>query len=350
MSIFHKLLVKEVIRETKDAISIVFDIPDNLKEDFQFLPGQYLTIQKELDGQVLRRAYSICSSLNSNEVRIAIKAMAKGNFSVYANTKLKEGDYLEVSAPEGKFVLKPLNNNVNNYIAFASGSGITPILSMIQSVLEIEKDSNFILVYGNKSEQEVIFKNKLDELVSNYPLNFKIHYLYSQELVEKALFGRINNDIVDEIFKDQYNDISFDKVFICGQEEMIDTVTNNLLDHGYAKENIYFELFSSTSSKKEIEKDLSGNTEVTFILDEEEFTFEMRKDETILSAALQHNLDAPYSCQGGICSSCLARVKEGSAEMKNNKILNKKEVDEGLIVTCQAHPVTSKIIVDFDDV
>ncbi|MEN8125328.1 MAG: 2Fe-2S iron-sulfur cluster-binding protein [Bacteroidota bacterium] len=350
MSIFHKLLVKEVTRETKDAISIVFDIPDGLKNEFLFTPGQYLTIQKELEGQELRRAYSICSSPKSDELRIAIKAIPKGLFSVFANSKLKKGDSLKVSAPEGKFVLQISASNANNYIAFASGSGITPILSMVQSVLETEKESNFILVYGNKDIQQVIFKDKLDELAINYPSKFKIHYVYSQELIENSLFGRINNDIIDEIIKIKYKEITFDKVFICGPEEMIETVENNLLDHGYAKDIIYFELFSSTSAKKEIDKDLSGDSQITFILDEEEFNFEMRQDETILSAALQHGLDAPYSCQGGICSSCLAKVKEGKAVMKVNKILNKEEIDEGLILTCQAHPVTSKIIIDFDDV
>ncbi len=350
MSIFHKLLVKEVTRETNDAISIVFDIPNDFKDEFLFIPGQYLTIQKKLDDQLLRRAYSICSSPNSNELRIAIKAIPKGLFSVFANKKLKAGDYLEVSAPEGKFILQTSESNVRNYLAFASGSGITPILSMIQSVLKTEKESKFILVYGNKSQQQVIFKEKLDELIQNYPSKFKAHYIYSQELVEKALFGRINSNTVEEIIKNEYNEISFDKIFICGPEEMIDTVKNNLLEHGYTNDNIYFELFSTTSSKKEIDKDLKKNSQITFILDEEEFTFEMRQDETILNVALQHNLDAPYSCQGGICSSCLARVKEGEAIMKINKILSKEEIDEGLILACQAHPVTPKIIVDFDDV
>jgi len=350
MSIFHKLLVKEVTRETKDAVSILFDIPDDLKNEFSFVPGQYLTIQKELDDQELRRAYSICSSPNSNELRIAVKAIPNGHFSVYANTKLKQGDFLKVSAPEGKFVLQASASNTNNYIAFASGSGITPILSMIQTVLETEKESNFILVYGNKSKKETIFKDKLDEMIQRYPSKFKVHYIYSQELIEKALFGRINSDAVDEIVRNIYKYISFDKVFVCGPEEMIDTIEKNLSDHGYSKDNIYFELFSSTSAKKEIDKDLTGVSQITFILDEEEFNFEMRKDETILNAALQHNLDAPYSCQGGICSSCLAKVKEGSAMMKVNKILSKEEIDEGLILTCQAHPVTSKITVDFDDV
>lgn len=350
MSIFHKLLVKEIIRETSDTISIVFEIPDNLKDEFLFIPGQYLTIQKELNGQVLRKPFSICSSPNNDELRIAIKAIPKSQFSVFANSQLKEGDYLEVSVPEGKFILEVSQSNNNNYIAFATGSGITPIISMIQTVLETEVKSNFILIYGNKNEQQVIFKDTLDDLLKNYPTQLKVHYVYSQEILEKALSGRINKDIIDDIINNKYNEITFDKVFICGQKEMIKTVESNFLNHGYPKEAIYFELFSSNSSEKEINNELSGNSIITFLLDDEESTFEIQQGQTILDAALQHNLDAPYSCQGGVCSSCLAMVKEGKAIMKSNKILSKEEVEEGLILTCQAHPITSNITIDFDDV
>ncbi len=350
MSVFYKLPVKEIIRETQNTVSILFDIPENLKNEFHFIPGQYITIKQEINGELLRRAYSICSSLKSDEIRIAVKAIDNGKFSVFANTKLKEGDILEASIPEGKFILQTDKENNNDYIAFVSGSGITPVLSMIETVLEIEKNSKFILIYGNKSSDQTIFKTKLDKLSKLYPNNFEVNYVFSQKTEDYALSGRINKDIVSEITKNKYKNITFDQVFLCGPESMINTVKDDLTNQGVSSKNILFELFSISSSIKEKTKEISGTSQITFILDEEEDTFEMQKSETILSAALRNNLDAPYSCQGGICSSCLAKVIEGEAVMDKNTILNEEEVSEGLILACQAHPTTSKIIIDFDNV
>lgn len=350
MSVFYNLTIKEVTKETENAVSVVFDIPEKAQGEFNFIPGQYITIQKQFDGKALRRAYSICSSPNSKELRVAIKAVKKGIFSIYANNKLKVGDKLEVAAPEGKFVLNASENNAKKYLAFVAGSGITPVLSMIKTVLETEKNSQFILVYGSKSSADTIFKSEIDALVKTYKNQFKVHYVFSQKISDKAYFGRINLKVINDLFKHKYNKVTFDEFFLCGPEEMIDLVKEKLLKKGVDKEAIHFELFSSTSTKKEVNKDLSGNTQITIVLDDEETTLEMRRDEIILNVALAHDLDAPYSCQGGICSSCLAKVIEGEAVMEKNTILDEDDIEEGLILTCQAHPTTEIIKIDFDDV
>ena len=350
MSIFYNLLVKEVKRETPNAVSVVFEVPEELKAKFNFIPGQYVTIQKKLGDNTLRRAYSICSSSNSDELRVAIKEVDQGIFSVYANKELKAGDSIELTIPEGKFILDVDSNNKNKYLAFVAGSGITPVFSMIKSVLETETESEFALVYGNTSIEETIFKSEIDQLVKDYKDRFVVHYTYSQEKNDNAYSGRINAEIVDKIIKSKEDQLYFNAYFICGPEKMIDVVEERLITNKVDKGLIKFELFTSSEKEKVMDSDLSGNTEVTVILDEEETTYQMNQKELILNTALDKGLDAPYSCQGGICSSCLARVVEGSAEMEKNSILSDEEVNEGLILTCQAHPTSSSIKIDFDDV
>jgi ring-1,2-phenylacetyl-CoA epoxidase subunit PaaE len=350
MSIFYKLQVKEIRRETTDAVSVTFEIPEHLNKEFQFDAGQYITIQTELEGSQLRRAYSICSSPASGELRVAIKEVEKGRFSKFANRKMKVGSTLEVAAPEGRFTLKTSPEHKKNYMAFAAGSGITPIISIIKAVLEKEKDSKFVLVYGSKSSDKTIFKKELDSLEASSGKRLEVNFVYSQIISDKAFFGRIDSKLVKDLFKKQYADIVFDQYFLCGPEEMIDRVKDVLIHRNVKEDDIKFELFSSTSYKKEITKSLSGNSMISIVLDDEETSFEMRMDELILDAALAKGLDAPYSCQGGVCSSCLAKVTEGAAEMEKNTILDEEEVAEGLILTCQAHPTTSTIKIDFDDV
>ena len=350
MSIFHKLRVKEVRRETVDAVSVAFDVPNELEKEFRFLPGQYITIQKNLEDSLLRRAYSICSSPDSGELRVDIKHVDKGRFSNFANHILKEGDTLDVAGPEGRFVLEVDASNQKDYLAIAAGSGITPVISMIKAVLQNEKDSRFVLIYGSKSGEKTIFKNELDELVDSSNGRFQVQFVYSQIISDKALFGRIDAKLVKKQLKNKFSGWNFDTYFLCGPEEMIDDSKSMLIKNGINEDAIKFELFSSTSYKKEVTKSLSGNTEIIVVLDDEETTFEMRMDELILDAALAKGLDAPYSCQGGVCSSCLAKVVEGKAVMERNTILDEEEIEEGLILTCQAHPITSKIKIDYDDV
>jgi len=307
MSIFHSLKVKNIIKETKDAVSIIFDIPTDLQNDFSFIAGQYITLKTTINGEEIRRAYSLCSSPKSNEIKVAVKAVEDGKFSVYATSKLTTGDTLDVSKPEGKFLLEPQSGK--NYLGFAAGSGITPLLAMVKSVLENESSSTFTLIYGNKTTEETIFGNELNDLAIKYHSNFKLHYVLSRETKEGILTGRVDSEKVNIITKDIYKNVSFDTAFLCGPEEMITNVTDGLRSNGFNDDQIAFELFTAS-------------------VDEE----------------------AAAQVQGGVCSSCLAKVTEGKAVMTKNFIVTDEEVAEGFILTCQAYPVTPKITIDFDDV
>lgn len=348
MSQFHTLKIKEITKETADAVSIIFNIPTEKKPDFQFIAGQYITIKKELNEQEVRRAYSLCSSPNSSEVKVAVKAVENGNFSVYATTKLQVGDTLEVAKPEGKFKLQPQPNK--NYIGFVAGSGITPVLSMIKSVLESEPTSTFTLVYGNKSIADTIFYQELATLQEKHPSQLKVHYVFSREQQENALFGRIDRANTNHFIKNVCKDITFDEAFLCGPEEMIDLVSGTLIENGFSSEHIHFELFTASIDESAVDEIKNGQADIKVILDDEETSFTMKQTDTILAAALRNKIDAPYSCQGGVCSSCIAKVTEGKAVMTKNQILTEEELEEGFVLTCQAHPTTAKIIVDFDDV
>ena len=350
MSSFLKLIIKEVKRETKDAVSILFSVPEELQSNYTFIAGQYINLRLTLDNQEIRRAYSICSAPHSGELRIAVKAVRNGLFSQFANTKLKAGDVLEVGKPEGKFTFEPQADRQRNYAAFVAGSGITPAISILKSVLKSEPKSSFVLVYGNKSPEETIFHQELHDLQSQYVGRLFVQYVYSQSKADGALSGRIDKSTVNYILKEKHASLDFDKFYLCGPEEMINTVSDALKEKNIKESAIKFELFSASAKENTIEQSLEGHAQITVMVDDEETTFEMSAKQTILDAALKQGIDAPYSCQGGICSSCLARVTEGSAEMTKNSILTEKEVASGLILTCQAHPTSATIRVDFDDV
>lgn len=351
MSSFYKLHIKDVKHETPNAVSVAFTIPAELKPAYQFIAGQYVNLKLTLDGEEVRRAYSVCSSPNSDELRIAIKSVKSGHFSKFANNHLKAGDILEVSQPEGRFTFEPNFSNQKNYAAFAAGSGITPVMSILKSVLEGEPNSSFVLVYGNKTPEETIFHSELHDLQLKYVGRFFVHYVYSQAKIENELFGRIDKSAVNFVLNNKHKEKEFDKFYLCGPEEMINLVSNVLKEHNITEKNIKFELFStSTAPENTAASSHTGHTKITVLVDDEETTFEMSQKQTVLEAALKQGIDAPYSCQGGICSSCLARITTGSAEMKKNSILTDGEVAEGLILTCQAHPTSAEIYVDFDDV
>ena len=350
MSSFLKLIIKEVKRETKDAVSILFNVPEELKANYKFIAGQYLNLKLTLDGQEIRRAYSICSSPESGELRIAVKAVKDGAFSQFANTKLKAGDAIEVGTPEGKFTFEPQADRQKNYVAFVAGSGITPVMSILKSVLKNESKSSFVLVYGNKSPEETIFHQELHDLQLQYVGRLFVHYVFSQAKTDNALFGRIEKAAVNFVLKNKHKELEFDKFYLCGPEPMINLVSDVLKEHNVKDTAIKFELFAASIVENTIEKSLSGHSKITIMVDDEETTFEMSQKQTVLDAALKQGIDAPYSCQGGICSSCLARVTSGTAEMSKNSILTDKEIASGLILTCQAHPTSESIYIDYDDV
>ncbi|MEZ4876095.1 MAG: ferredoxin--NADP reductase [Flavobacterium sp.] len=350
MSTFYKLNIKEVTQETPSAISVAFTVPPELKPAYQFIAGQYVNLKLTLDGEEIRRAYSICSSPNSDELRIAIKSVKDGHFSKFANENLKIGDVIEVGQPEGRFTFEPSIERQKNYAAFAAGSGITPIMSIIQSVLENEPKSTFILVYGNKTPEETIFHKQLHDLHLKYVARFFVHYVYSKVNVEGELFGRIDKSVVNFVLNNKHKEKEFSKYYLCGPETMINLVSDVLKEHHVAEKNILFELFSTPAGENEAAKSADGHSKITIMVDDEETTFEMSQKQTVLEAALKHGIDAPYSCQGGICSSCLARVTNGTAVMSKNSILTDSEIANGLILTCQAHPTSTEIYVDYDDV
>ncbi|GGW90815.1 ferredoxin--NADP reductase [Salegentibacter mishustinae] len=348
MSTFFPLEIKEVIRETPQAVSLSFNIPENLKEEFKFNAGQYITIKAKLGDEELRRAYSLCSAPNSGEFKVTVKEVEGGKFSVIANNKLNAGDILEVHPPEGKFILKP-SGEARTYAAFAAGSGITPVLSIIKTVLAEEPKSRFVLTYGNKSPEETIFFKELLELQAKFPDRLFIEFVYSRTREDNSHFGRIETSTVNFVVKNKFKEHAFDAFYLCGPEEMINQVSDVLKENGVTEDKILYELFTSEDTGA-IETNVEGQTELTIMVDDEETTFSMDIKETVLDAALEHDLDVPYSCQGGICSSCIARIVEGKAEMRKNQILTDEEIEEGLILTCQAQPLTPKLKVDYDDV
>lgn len=350
MPSFLKLIIKEVKRETASAVSILFNVPEELKPDYKFIAGQYVNLKLTLDNQEIRRAYSICSAPESGELRIAVKAVKSGLFSQFANTKLKAGDVLEVGQPEGKFTFEPDAERQKNYAAFVAGSGITPVLSIIKSILKSEPKSSFVLVYGNRTPEDTIFYQELHDLQLQYVGRLFVHYVFSQAKAENALFGRIEKSTVNFVLNNKHKELEFDKFYLCGPEEMINTVSAILKEKNVKDSAIKFELFTSSSQEMEIKTSLEGHTKITVMVDDDEVSFEMSQKQTILDAALKQGIDAPYSCQGGICSSCLARVTSGTAEMTKNSILTDKEIASGLILTCQAHPTSESIYVDYDDV
>ncbi len=350
MSSFYKLSIREVRRETKESVSILFNIPIEFKDFYRYKAGQYVNLKLTLDGQEIRRAYSLCSAPENDEFRIAIKAVKNGTFSAFANEKLKVGDILEVGTPEGKFTFEPDSDRQRNYLAFAAGSGITPILSIMQSVLHSEPKSTFVLVYGNKTPEDTIFHQLIHDLQLKYVGRFFVHYVYSKVNVEGELFGRIDKSVVNFVLNNKHKELDFEKFYLCGPEDMINKVSNVLKERNIKESAIKFELFSTTSTDSKADKSLEGHSKVSVLVDGDETTFEMSQKQTILEAALKHGIDAPYSCQGGICSSCIARIKSGSAVMKKNTILTDSEIEEGLVLTCQAQPTSEQISIDYDDV
>jgi ring-1,2-phenylacetyl-CoA epoxidase subunit PaaE len=350
MSSFYKLSIKEIIRETADAVSILFNVPEELQSHYTFVAGQYVNLKVTLDGQEIRRAYSICSAPKSGELRIAVKSVKNGFFSKFANEKLAVGNVIEVGTPEGKFTFEPKIERQKNYAAFVAGSGITPVFSILKSVLEEEPNSTFVLVYGNKSEKDTIFHNQLHDLQLQYVGRLFIQYVYSQSTADNALLGRIDKSTVNFIMKNKHAEMEFSKCFLCGPEEMINLVSHALKENNISSSDIKFELFSTSSNDNETNTGANDHTKISILVDSEETTFEMSQQQTLLEAALKQGLDVPYSCQGGICSSCICKITEGAAEMKKNQILNESEVAEGLTLACQAYPTTTTIKIDFDDV
>ena len=352
---FHKLKVKDIRKETADCVSVAFAVPEELRPDFVFEQGQNITIKKEIDGEEIRRSYSICTAPFEDELRVAVKMVDGGKFSCFANSTLQVGDELDVLPPTGKFNTKLEAKNTKQYLAFAAGSGITPVISIIKTTLQTESASSFTLVFGNRGRHSIIFFEELEGLKNKYLNRFNFINILSRERTEAPVnFGRIDPDKLVELNK-LVDYKSIDDFFICGPEEMIFCIKGFLESLDIDKKKIHFELFTAPGQKQAVShkplaiSSSSKASEITVKLDGRSFDFNLGFDsENILDAALKQGADLPFACKGGVCCTCKAKLIEGEVEMEVNWGLEQEEVEQGYILTCQSHPKTKKVVVDFD--
>jgi ring-1,2-phenylacetyl-CoA epoxidase subunit PaaE len=355
MTNFFNLELNEIRKETADSVSISLKIPEQLKAKFTYTSGQYITLKHNVNNEDVIRSYSLCSSPFEDDFRIGVKKIENGLMSTYLNDELKDDGTLEVMPPEGRFSIQPDKNQKRNYVGVAAGSGITPILSMIKSVLLVELKSTFTLYYVNKNANSVMFQKEISAYQERYPENFKVYNLYTRQDQENSLLnGRITKERFLELMKENEKVQKSDGVFICGPEDMVFDVSTALKDSAYNKDKIHFELFGTPTDKmKELapqeESDFEGESQVTVIMDGDEFEFPLRNDGAfILDASIENGADAPFSCKGAVCCTCKAQVIEGKATMDMNYSLSDEEVEEGFILTCQARPASKKLVVDYD--
>lgn len=356
MPIFHTLSVKSVCRETADCVSVAFEVPEGLAASYRFQPGQYLTLRINLDGEEVRRPYSICSCPSEGELKVAIKQIPGGKFSTFANQRLRPGDLLEVMTPMGDFHVPITASNQKHYVAFAAGSGITPVISIIKEILLREPGSTFALFYGNRTTETIIFRESLEGLKNKYLDRFALFHILSREEQGSDLFtGRIDGAKLARIFSGLIGAHTVDEYFLCGPVGMVQELKVFLKHAGVARNKIHVELFSAgpeavaQENISRTETDTIGEIQVRIRLDGNVLNFTMAsRQKSLLDAALAAGADLPFSCKGGVCCTCKARVLEGSAEMKLNYALEPEEVKAGYILTCQAHPTSSGISIDFD--
>jgi len=351
---FHGLRVRDVRRETPDTVSIAFEIPADLAQEYRFTQGQYLTIRTHLNGEEVRRSYSICSGTHDGELRVAVKKVHGGLFSSFANKILQPGDMLEVMPPMGRFFvpLDPAKRGL--YVAFAAGSGITPIMSLIKTTLVEEPNSQFMLFFGNRGFDHIIFREQLDLLKSTYPDRLSVHHVLSRESLSSKWFqGRLDGEKCRNYGRMFFNPTEVDAFFLCGPEEMTFGVKDALESMGVEAGRIHMELFLAPGATKpkieHTEPRESFDASIRVIQDGMEFDFALSSDgSTLLDAAMRAGADLPFSCKGGVCSTCRARILEGEVEMEVNYGLEPDELAAGYVLTCQSHPKTKRVVVSFD--
>jgi len=360
MSKFHPLTISQVRHETRDTIAVTFAVPPELRDSFQFQQGQHLTLRAQIADEDVRRSYSICSAVQDGALRVAIKRTQGGLFSSWANDTLKAGVTLDVMPPMGHFNVPLDAANRKHYLAFACGSGITPILSIIKTTLAAEPHSRFTLFYGNRASSSVIFKDELSDLKDTYMERLKLAYVMSREQQDIELFnGRITKDKAAQFLQHWVRADDIDIAFICGPEDMMHGVSEALLEAGMPKSNIKIELFAASIPKHQHESKLNRRaldpaagrheTEVTVILDGSASTFTMDQDkESLLDAGLKAGIDMRYSCKGGVCSTCRCKLIEGKVDMDVNYALEDYEIARGYVLSCQSFPTTGKVVIDFD--
>ena len=357
MARFHTLKVKDIRRETANAVSVAFDIPPQAQAEFQFKQGQYITIKLNVNGEELRRSYSICTSpYSEKELRVAVKEVKDGRASTRMNREWKVGDQVEVMTPMGNFHSVLSGNNKKHYVLFAGGSGITPMMSILKSVLYIEKQSSITLIYANRDEDSVIFNQEIQKIASENAARFKVVNIYDnpKHTVPDLQKGLLSVDRVKAIV-DAYQCGSGDEYFICGPGPMMENIKQALESLNISKEKIHIEYFSAVAdavAKAENTGAVVGGS-VTSNITVIQYGFETQMTLStdglsILDASIEAGVDAPFSCKGAVCCTCRAKVLEGKVKMDNNFALTDAEVEEGFVLTCQAHPLTEKVVIDFD--
>jgi len=351
---FHPLRVSDVRRETADTVSVAFEVPPELTADYTFEPGQHLTLRipSPVDAGEVRRSYSICSGLDDGELRIAVKNVPGGVFGAYACEQLQAGHVLDVMTPIGRFttVLDPAAEH--SYLGIAAGSGITPVMSLIRSVLMREPKSRFTLVYGNRAQSSVIFREDLEDLKDRYLDRLQVIHVFSREQQGAPLLnGRISGDKLRALGETLLDLTSYDDVFICGPEPMTLDVRDTLADLGLDPTHVHLELFGSTApTAPRVHHETGERRRITYVWNGVKTEVAAHPDDTVLEAGEDAGLDLPYSCRGGVCSTCRAKVLEGAVEMDRNYALEPWETEAGYVLTCQSHPTTDELTVDYDAV
>lgn len=351
MTTFHSLTVAKVEPETRDAVTITFAIPASLQDAYAFRPGQHLTLKTRLAGEELRRCYSICRSQTPGEISVAVKAIEGGRFSRYARDEIKQGMTLDVMVPQGHFGYQPQVEREGRYLAVAAGSGITPMLAILSATLQTEPESQFTLIYGNRSSQSMMFRQALADLKDKYPQRLQLVCVFSQETLDSDLLhGRINGVKLTELSKYLIDFTQFDEAFICGPAAMMDDVEIALKALGMPEKTIHLERFNTpgTTVKRAVSVHAEGQ-KVTLRQDgrDREITL-TADDESILDAALRQGADLPYACKGGVCATCKCKVVRGKVDMATNYSLEPDELAAGYVLSCQALPLTGDVVVDFD--
>ncbi len=355
---FHTLTVAEVRRETSDAVSIAFAVPAELAADYAFAPGQYLTLRRVIEGEDMRRSYSICAGPDDNELRIAVKRVPGGPFSTWATTALRAGDTVEVMTPTGRFGVVPAGAGEGRvYAGFAAGSGITPVLSILRGMLARETASRFFLFYGNRTSSDLLFREALEELKDRFIGRLSVFHVLSQEQQDvPILTGRLDPPKVRLLLRHIVPAAIVDHAFVCGPEGMSEAVAATLRELGLPEARIHIERFvSALSGRPAARRPLppaavaeAPHCIATVILDGKRTDVPVAEDEAVLDAALRAGLDLPYACKGGMCCTCRARLVEGAATMAVNYSLEKWEIDTGFVLTCQARPGTPRVVLDYD--
>jgi ring-1,2-phenylacetyl-CoA epoxidase subunit PaaE len=354
MARFHSLTVTDVKKTIRDAV--VLTLSPDTPEAFDFIQGQYLTLRRNFDGEELRRSYSICAGRDDGRLQVGIKKVDGGAFSTWANEDLRPGDTIEAMPPMGSFHTDLNPAAARHYLGFAGGSGITPVLSILRTVLHREPKSRFTLVYSNRAVNTIMFKEELEDLKNMFLERINIVHILEQDAQDIDLFtGRLDAKKCKLLFKHWINLAGVDTVFICGPEPMMLAIAASLRDHGLSDDQIKFELFASAQPGRAKRKVVSGSetsaghdTSVKVTLDGESRTFVMPKDITLLDAALSNSVDAPFACKAGVCSTCRAKVLEGEVEMVANHALEDYEVERGYVLTCQCYPLSDTVVFDYD--